>query len=87
MNSHSHLRTADMGGKGVQVEVEVEGTLHRSTLDILPVVLYDDSLVVVVVESLAAEDMEVDALNCLEGGEPREKYGSNSFLPSLTVRL
>lgn len=87
MNSHSHLRTADMGGKGVQVAVEVEGTLHRSTLDILPVVLYDDSLVVVVVESLAAEDMEVDALNCLEGGEPREKYGSDSFLPSLTVRL
>jgi hypothetical protein len=55
----------------------VEGTLHRSTLDILVVV------VVVVVESLAVEDMEVDTLNCLEGGEPREKYGGNSFLALL----
>jgi hypothetical protein len=71
MNSQSHPRTDDdMGGKGVEVEM-VEGTLHRSTLDIL----------VVVVDSLAVEDMEVDALNCLEGGEPREKYGGNSFLP------
>ena len=62
----------------------VEGTLHRSTLDILLVVLDEDSLVVVVVvvvDSLAMEDMEVDTLNCLEGGEPREKYGGNSFLP------
>lgn len=63
--------------------MEVEGTLHRSTLDILLVVLDEDSLVVVVVESLAVEDMEVDALNCLEGGEPREKYDGNSFLARL----
>lgn len=83
MNSHSHPRTDDdMGGKGVEVEL-VEGTLHRNTLDILLVVLDEDSLVVVavVVDSLAVEDMEVDTLNCLEGGEPREKYGGNSFLP------